>query len=750
MNPAAAGSPAVMSEGVTGQNGLIAMPNRAPRPRLLRRSLSRLLGACLLLPSMVSLGTRPEINRLAIVETGFEEGLKGWWKDGAAEFAIDTTEKHSGKSSFRLTVPQGTKLSYQKLSLDHTTDIGPGDIFNLDTWVRSNGLTADPGAYCVVEFLAKDGRRTGIVHSLTGRANGSTRWDQLRIRGATAPKGTGAVRVSLILHAHGTAWFDDVKVERTSKGQRLPELGDVVRKATVHVDDVVHPCFGGVGYHVFYHLHETTSRHLNTTLLKHWRELNPAFVRATHNWEWDDQKREYVAEQMAFWKTTGTEIYLTTWNPEDATTPAERLTYAKRVVDMLEYFVREKHLTNIKTYCMTNEMSLKGWGKLRSDLPKFRDYHRKIHAELRARNLPIQLLATDAAPVQSWHTIEWATQNMNEVTGVYGGHHYFNKHGPDDEQFYRWFLDRLSWGTQLARDKGKDFILGEFGSKQDGRTVNGVKLDKCVYWDTPREPQVAIQLVDAVVAALNAGVYALAYWTFTDFPDDYRKTYINKWGTFKWSGTDFATRDVYYGFGLLSKFLRGPAIVYRVSGNDPRVRVAALRHHGANTWSFAAVNRNARPVDLSLELGGIAPTSVALRKYVYDPTSVPQHPFGDLQPPAGTVAMVNSQLEDTLGPSTITVYTSACDGTPPAPVEGLCVSRPPDGDVVLSWRPSPAPDLCYYRIYRTPVANTAPSLNARIGSTVATQFRDINAPVDQPTHYTIVAVDQSGNPREAR
>ena len=679
-------------------------------------------------------------------ETGFEDGLSGWSTQGDAEFAADATRPHRGKQCARITVPAGTKPWYQQLQYD-IADVAPGDEFRATAWARSEGVTKEPGAYFALEFLDGRGKRAGIGHSQTGATLGTQDWQQLA-GSARAPDGASRLRVSLILHDVGTAWFDDVAVVRTKRLEPWPDLGTAPRTVAVRAGRVVLPRFGGVGFHVFHHVRDIAPDHLEQVVAKRWRELHPSFARLNDKWDWDRATLDRVAAHMLRFKATGTELYLATWGPKDTKPGPERAAYAKRVVDNLEYLVRQHGCTHIATYCMTNELSLGGWGTLRRDLPKFRDYHQRLFDELSRRKLPIQLLATDASPVGSWHTIEWAAEHMDAITGIYGGHHYFNGYHPRDERFYPWFLERLRWGAGIARSKGKEFILGEFGCKQDGRTRGGKKWDACIFWDTPTEPLVGIQLAEAAIAALNAGIYALGNWTFMDFPDDYRKTYANKWGTFKWSGTDYATRPHYYAYGLLTRFLRGPATVVAVEASDPRIRAAALRHHGNNTWSIAVVNRNKADVPLALTLEG-GSAGKAFRKYVYDPAAVPQHPFGDLQPPAGKVSLKDGRLTDTVGAGTLTVYTTACDDEPPAPVRGLKATIAA-GKPRLQWQPSREPDLCYYRIYRAAQADFEPGLGTRIGSTVATSFIDATAPAGAVAHYQVVAVDHSGNPVERR
>ena len=78
-------------------------------------------------------------------------------------------------------------------------------------------------------------------------------------------------------------------------------------------------------------------------------------------------------------------------------------------------------------------------------------------------------MSTDASPVSNWNTIEWASQNMDDITGVYGGHHYFNQYLPDSPDFYAWFKEKCTWAADLAKSKRKDFILGEFGPAQGHR-----------------------------------------------------------------------------------------------------------------------------------------------------------------------------------------------------------------------------------------------------------------------------------------
>ncbi|MCC6443646.1 MAG: hypothetical protein IT210_09360 [Armatimonadetes bacterium] len=694
----------------------------------------RLIFACLALAAVAYAGPQPPGEVPLMRKYSFGPELKGWIRQGEAEFAADPSRKRDTLVSARITVATGAALQYQQLRREFSADIRPKDTYRARVWVMTGDIAGGLGAYLALEFRDRSGQRIGIAHSRIGKDAGKNGWKKLEADGP-APAGTKSASIVLVVHACGTAWFADPQLVRASRAAALPNLGDAVRKITVNTLETVQPHFGGVGFHAFHHFFRVSQEEMDQVIYKRWRELNPSFARINHHLSWTPEDMDRVAEHLLKMKATGTELYLASWDPPVTRPGQERADYARKAVDSLAYFVQKKGLTNIRYYCMSNELSLDGWGALASDLPTFKDYHQALHNELKARKLDIELLATDASPVEYWGTLEWAAANMDDITGIYGAHHYINNYDLNDPDFYPWFASRLQWATALAKSKKKEFILGEFGSKQDGRTIDGVKRDVCIYFDTPQEALVPVQTAEAVIASLNAGVYALGYWTFMDCPDDgFRAGYINKWGLYRSTGADRSTRSLYYSYGLLSRYFRGPSSVVAVKTDDPLLRAAAVRHHGKDTLSVAVVNRNAGPVKIALTLQG-DPVKTPFRKYLYNPARVPQHPFGDLPGPDGTIAAKDGLLSDTLPGGTLVVYTTAYDSRPPAPVQGLKVVQPEGGRHRLIWQPNPEPDLCYYRIYRD---------GRQVGSTIATEF---TAPEgDGP--YRIVAVDQSGNTSE--
>lgn len=515
-------------------------------------------------------------------------------------------------------------------------------------------------------------------------------------------------------------------------------------------DSITNDEFGGLGFHVFYHTHDAPIWHYEEVFAKRWRELNPSFARITDFPGWDPEKIDDVAQYLEVMKDTDTELYFTTWGAHEINEYDDEMDYVRKQVDNLEYWYRNKGFENLNYYCMTNELSLEDWASLviNDELDRFKHIHQLFFDELKRRDLDIKLLATDASPILYWPSIEWAAENMDEITGVYGGHHYINRYDLFDHSFYPFFLEKMKWGAGIAREKNKNFIIGEFGPKQNSHIIDGVKHDACIYNNTPLERYVGIQVAEAIVAMINGGIYASSYWTFADFPSDWRSDYINKWGVFKWEIGDYTTRPSYYALGLLTKFFRGPSEVFQVNTTDSLIRVCAARNTEKNTISMAVLNRNSESRRIRIQLDPAGEGTV-FRKYIYDPEDVPFNYFGDLQGPAGNIEL-NGDAFDDIPSNSLVVYTSDFDEDLPAPVKNLKVEVKKDMWVshILSWDPNTEDDFCYYRIYRSEKPDVEVTTLKQIASTTSTEFTDIGVHGMPQYYYKVVAVDNSGNSSE--
>jgi len=520
--------------------------------------------------------------------------------------------------------------------------------------------------------------------------------------------------------------------------------------------NLINERYGGVGFHVIFHTRKPSQWHYEQVFAKRWRELNPSFARVNDSPTWDHQEMDETFRYLEMMKNTNTEIYLTSFGVQSIHNYPTEADYVKKEAGNIEYLKREKGFKNIQYYCMTNELSLDFWASMvkNDELDKFKRIHQLFYDEFNRRGLDIKLLATDASPFQYWPTIEWAANNMDDITGVYGGHHYINSYDLDDLTFYSFFLNKMKWGADLAKSRNKKFIMGEFGPKQGSFFIDSVYYDGMIYNNIPPEPYVGIQLSEAILAQINGGIYASCYWTFCDIPGippnqefGYR---VNKWGLFKWYFDDYTTKPNYYAIGLLTKFFRGPAEVYQVIPSDTLLRVAAIRNLETGSHSIAIINRHHTPKYIRLKMTGASEVR-PFRKYIYNPEDVPFNYFGDLQEYSEKLTLENGQLTDSIPGYSLIVYTTSYDDNPPAAVKGLQVTRKEVDQreaEVLTWDPNPEEDLCYYRIYRSVDENVEIIPRNEIGTTVSTEYVDKRIRSLPQFHYRIIAVDKSGNTSE--
>jgi len=481
--------------------------------------------------------------------------------------------------------------------------------------------------------------------------------------------------------------------------------------------------------------------------------LNPSFARVNDSPAWDHQEMDETFRYLEMMKNTNTEIYLTSFGVQSIHNYPSEADYVKKEVDNIEYLKRDMGFKNIQYYCMTNELSLDFWASMvkNDELDKFKRIHQLFYDEFNRRGLDIKLLATDASPFQYWPTIEWAANNMDDITGIYGGHHYINSYDLDDLTFYSFFLKKMKWGADLAKSRNKKFVMGEFGPKQGSFFIDSVYYDGMIYNNISLDPYVGIQLSEAILAQINGGIYASCYWTFCDIPGippnkefGYR---VNKWGVFKWYFDDYTTKPNYYAIGLLTKFFRGPAEVYQVIPSDTLLRVAAIKNLETGSHSIAIVNRHHTPKYIRLKMTGTTDEK-PFRKYIYNPEDVPFNYFGDLQEYSEKLALDDGQLMDSIPGYSLIVYTTSYDDNPPDPVQGLEVKRKEVDQreaEVLTWEPNPEEDLCYYRIYRSVDENVEIIPRNEIGTTVSTEYVDKRIRSLPQFHYRIIAVDKSGN-----
>ncbi len=502
--------------------------------------------------------------------------------------------------------------------------------------------------------------------------------------------------------------------------------------------------FGGMGFHNAesgcWRMME--GRQWDETVCKIYRELSPGFSRMSGGSpDWSRESMDDFAEYCGKMQcVTGATIYLT-GSCVRYGSPEELTRYAQNVADRLEYLIREKGLTNIRMYCMSNELSLDDWGDLNFEMETFKTYHTYLYREFRRRGLPVLLLATDASPYERWETIEWAIANgMVPISGVFGGHHYVNDFDPEDLEFYKIFGKHCANVVDMLKPYERRFVLGEFGLaqafKQGKNNVNGVKMDVCDAFYNGKEAYSALQISEMALAAMNAGVYAMALWTFTDLPNPTGLSYrLNKWGLTRWDGENHSPRDWLYAYGLLVKYLKKEGKPLTIHSEDVLLRSGGVVNDDGS-FSIAIVNRHEKKTEISLALENLE-AGRPLRKYVYDSNNVPRNAFGDLQDYEETLSVKGGQAHVKVPGNSVIVLTTDYREDKPAPVQNV-----QNDGCQITWDATEDPDHVYYRVYKGMLSGYPLDRAHQIASTVATRYED---PSGKPGLYQVRSVNRWGN-----
>ena len=544
--------------------------------------------------------------------------------------------------------------------------------------------------------------------------------------------------------------------------------------------------FGGFGFHNSEAmLYPTIEReHFNQKICKCYREISPGFMRTFGGFsDWTKEHMDAFAEyyeKMQKW--TETPIYFACAKGKYHFTDEERMQYAEDVAKNLDYLINEKDVKQIRYYCFSNELSINDWGGLLKDLPLFQKYHEYLFRAFQKRNLRIGLLSTDASNMGNWKTLDFAIQNMNRISEDFCLHAYVDQYSIDDPDFYPWFHQQCYDAVMKSvRCDGKRFILGEFGIKRADSFVhlNGVIRDVTTFNYSGEGAYAALMYAEAALAAINAGVFAMVIWTFSDYPDPYtchcaerdpfakawamcepfisetQDVKYNKCGMMKWEDDgDYSVREMYYCLGLIAKYCKRNAKVLDIANDDPLLRVCGLLNRNGS-FSIVVVNRHkeAVPVKWNLNLKHMD-KQPPVRVYEYDSRNAPTNEFGDLQEYSACIPAENGSLEYTLLPESLTVFTTDYK-TRDCALFSDNVVREKDvlcGADFLRWNPVKDPEHCYYRVFRGETEDFVPSPENQIASTVDTTL-DFNARyLDDAAifhvpgeYYKVLSVDRSGN-----
>ena len=276
--------------------------------------------------------------------------------------------------------------------------------------------------------------------------------------------------------------------------------------------------------------------------------------------------------------------------------------------------------------------------------------------------------------------------------------------------------------------------------------------------DKREEAYCGLMLTEMAFSAINAGIFALAYWSYVDHPDPYSCAYssgkdeyarkwgeaerffsttadskYNKWGFLKWDDEngDYTARSHYWCIALLAKFFKRNSKVLDIECSDSNLRACGVFNRNKSV-TVGIVNRNKEATEILLDtelFGG------AIRVYEYDANNPPYNEFADLQ---DYTAVLHKDVKTyTLKPESVTYFTTDYIlKEKQVYAENVAIE-----DGTIRWDEVSDENHCYYRVFTSDEKDFAPSAENQIASTVSTCLNNKKT----KKYIKVLSVDRSGN-----
>jgi hypothetical protein len=138
-----------------------------------------------------------------------------------------TDVKRSGSASLRISVPQHVQPAWYNAAW-RLEDLVVGKQHSFRAYLRLQDVRDGHGAYIAANFYDEAGKR--ITFQQSKIIKGTVDWTKISCN-IVPPRGTAYITLALLLHGHGTAWFDDAE---------LSPLGRSVNTRVAPARDALH------------------------------------------------------------------------------------------------------------------------------------------------------------------------------------------------------------------------------------------------------------------------------------------------------------------------------------------------------------------------------------------------------------------------------------------------------------------------------------------------------------------------------
>jgi hypothetical protein len=597
-------------------------------------------------------------GRVSVLQNGgFEAGTEtpdGWTAERASVGCVitrDATVKRSGNASGKMQTDFTNKREWPALEQVVEEGVAPGQRWEGEAWVRTRLGSHPTIVYLALEFLGADGKR--VSHGMSGVLSGDCEWTKIFLK-STVPEKTVRLRFRLILYGPGTAWFDDVVLERNDGYQAEPKL----RAAGVRLKStgvVLKEDFGGFGAEIDPWLWNAENRSKGVDeadaqliasrvkemrlplarIFVQWAIFNPSGDRTTLTLESDGMQS--LVKTLALCQTNGIDVILcgVEWGKRPYDDPPAA---AKAWGELLTHLVKKNGFTRIKWWQAWNEPN-HTWRKFGYDFDRYIQVHDLMRAEWKARGLDLAMLGGDDSGDLPWFT-ETAKRMPDRIEG-YATHHYV-KWDNLDEAAER-TRDRLAaMKTHDPEWAKKKLVLAEFGIHGPSTTDRNNLYMRTVDCGLG----IAALCLDQVALGLDAAsiwcLHRIHYPGF-NFMD---------YGLWEYKDENWKPRPVWYAYSLFSRFMARGSRLSQVEVKDGEGLVKAALAQGPEGRFLFVVNLSYGELNLSAETGLAKGTST---RYLYD-AAIANAPADRPLYVAGPSLAFKGELKDKLPKRSLAVY----------------------------------------------------------------------------------------------
>ena len=505
------------------------MPVRKVIPPSIANTISMsnlFVASTLLLLVAVSAGAVSEVSGNLAQNPGFESGLAHWDKVGKADFAVDRLVKRAGRQSLRVTVSPEQTLDYQRV--EQAFSVKPGETYIATIGVRCGKLEGGLGAYAALIFL-KDGKRVSAPQSFVTKGRS---WHTLRVE-AKVPGNANQMRLGLVVHGHGSAWFDSVVLGRPAPQPARAVFEMKPRK-------LITDNWRGFGFQGDIFLYRQSNIDAGLTdgdrklVKQRIRAMRPQMVRLLFDLaSWEPERGKHtpdsegmkdLCETLAVYKEVGADVQLTEWGlalpswaGPDSRHPlkGQRAAIAQSFVAAVKYLRNERGFDNLRYVTLYNEPNYPA-----VDWDDYVTMYRALDRSLKAEGLRDDVAVVGPDEANNYELLPKAIADLNDVIDYYDAHNYTADTGAE---FGLWVTPKVQDmpKTSSGSPARKRLLVTEFGMRDRMETFMNPHNDEYEY---------GVFLADSAICAADAGASAMLMWCVGD---THYYGHRMKWGLWK-------------------------------------------------------------------------------------------------------------------------------------------------------------------------------------------------------------------------